>query len=98
ILMVASEAHPFSKTGGLADVATALTQALGRLGHDVTLLTPRYSTVAAGEKRDHMRVFLANAWFDGDLYEVALGENARALLVDCPELYDRDGIYAEQNT
>ena len=42
ILMIASEAQPFSKTGGLADVATALPRALGRLGHDVTLITPRY--------------------------------------------------------
>ena len=40
--MVASEAQPFSKTGGLADVATALPKALGKLGHDVTLITPRY--------------------------------------------------------
>jgi hypothetical protein len=41
ILMVASEAQPFSKTGGLADVATSLPRALGRLGHDVTVVTPR---------------------------------------------------------
>ncbi len=48
ILMIASEAQPFSKTGGLADVATALPKALGRLGHDVTLVTPRYSGIADG--------------------------------------------------
>src|SRR5688500_4950635 len=36
ILMVASEAHPFAKTGGLAEVAAALPEALGRLGHQVT--------------------------------------------------------------
>ena len=41
ILVIASEAYPFSKTGGLADVATALSKALGRLGHEVTLVTPR---------------------------------------------------------
>ena len=38
--MIASEAAPFSKTGGLADVASALPRALGRLGHEVTLFTP----------------------------------------------------------
>src|SRR5688572_9011599 len=48
ILMLASEAQPFSKTGGLADVATALPKALGRLGHDVTLITPRYRGVTDG--------------------------------------------------
>ena len=43
--MIASEAQPFSKTGGLADVAAALPKALGRLGHDVTVITPRYRGV-----------------------------------------------------
>jgi starch synthase len=98
ILMVASEARPFSKTGGLADVATALSQALGRLGHDVTLITPRYRGVTAGEQYDRMRVFIANQWIDADLYHAPLGENTRAVLVDCQALYDRDGIYAANNT
>ena len=40
--MVTSEAHPFAKTGGLAEVAAALPAALGRLGHAVTLVLPRY--------------------------------------------------------
>src|SRR6476619_2537522 len=42
ILMVASEVHPYAKTGGLAEVAAALPAALGRLGHRVTLVLPRY--------------------------------------------------------
>src|SRR6185503_5058229 len=42
ILMVASEAHPYAKTGGLAEVAAALPDALARLGHRVTLVLPRY--------------------------------------------------------
>jgi len=33
ILMVTSEAVPFAKTGGLADVAGALPAALQQLGH-----------------------------------------------------------------
>ena len=35
ILMVASEALPFAKTGGLGDVLAALPHALARLGHHV---------------------------------------------------------------
>ena len=45
ILMVASEALPFVKTGGLADVTGALATALGRLGHEVTLVVPLYREV-----------------------------------------------------
>ncbi len=96
--MVASEAHPFSKTGGLADVATSLTAALGRLGHRVTLFTPRYRGVTAGDVVGPIRAYAAGHWFDADLYEVPLGEQTRVMLVDCPPLYDRAGIYAEQNT
>lgn len=98
ILMVASEAQPFSKTGGLADVTTSLAQALGRLGHEVTVFTPRYRGIDAGEKYGHVRAFVANQWFDADLYEARLGEHALAMLVDCPAFYDRAGLYAEQNT
>ena len=47
VLFVASEAAPFAKTGGLADVAGALPGALSRLGCDVTLVTPAYRDVFA---------------------------------------------------
>jgi starch synthase len=97
VLMVASEARPFSKTGGLGDVTTALATALGRLGHSVTLFTPRYRGVTAGEKRDSVRAYTANRWFDADLFEVPLADNVRAMLVDCPPLYDRPSLYAENN-
>ncbi|MDN5940614.1 MAG: glycogen synthase GlgA, partial [Nitrospira sp.] len=40
--MVSSEAVPYAKTGGLADVAGALPLELAKLGHDVILLLPRY--------------------------------------------------------
>src|SRR5438552_18823202 len=45
VLVVASEASPFAKTGGLGDVAGALPQALHALGHDVRVLIPRYRDV-----------------------------------------------------
>ena len=42
IVSVSSEIAPFSKTGGLADVARSLPKALNRLGHDVIAITPLY--------------------------------------------------------
>ncbi|HSL05857.1 MAG TPA: glycogen/starch synthase, partial [Nitrospiraceae bacterium] len=42
LLMVSSEAVPYAKTGGLADVAGALPLELAKLGHDVILLLPHY--------------------------------------------------------
>jgi starch synthase len=93
--MVASEARPFSKTGGLADVAGSLSRALGRLGHDVTVVTPRYRGVAGGEWKGTVRAHVAGHWFEAGMLETPLGPNARAVLVDCPPLFDRGGIYAE---
>jgi starch synthase len=43
IVLAASEAVPFFKTGGLADVAGALTKALADCGHEVTLIIPDYT-------------------------------------------------------
>jgi len=42
ILFAASEMVPFSKTGGLADVAGALTKTLSEQGHEVTAVVPFY--------------------------------------------------------
>lgn len=42
ILLAASEAVPYFKTGGLADVAGALPDALAAAGHDVMLALPAY--------------------------------------------------------
>lgn len=45
ILLASSEVVPFSKTGGLADVAAALPKALAQLGHDVSVVVPNYPQV-----------------------------------------------------
>ncbi|MHB9296140.1 Glycogen synthase [Pillotina sp. SPG140] len=42
ILMAASEATPLAKTGGLADVVSALSLNLAKEGHDVRIILPRY--------------------------------------------------------
>ena len=45
VLVIASEGVPYIKTGGLADVIGALPQALRRLGHDVKVVLPRYTSI-----------------------------------------------------
>lgn len=45
IASVASEVAPYSKTGGLADVAKSLPKALANLGHKVFIITPYYSFI-----------------------------------------------------
>ena len=47
IAFVSSEVHPYSKTGGLADVAGALPAALARIGLKVLVISPWYSSLKA---------------------------------------------------
>ncbi len=45
ILFLASEVAPFLKTGGLADVAGSLPQAIKAQGHDVRVVMPQYKNI-----------------------------------------------------
>ena len=58
ILFAASEVAPFIKTGGLADVAGSLPQALARLGHDVRVILPLYERI--GEEWRSQMTFSAS--------------------------------------
>jgi starch synthase len=93
--MVASEVLPCSKTGGLADVAAALPRALARLGHEVIVFTPKYRGVRDGRVVHRGTVTLGGYRRDYALHEIPFGDGARILLVDCPDLYDRAGLYHE---
>jgi len=42
ILLASSEVHPYSKTGGLADMVGALAKTLARDGHRAGVVTPLY--------------------------------------------------------
>lgn len=97
VLMIASEAQPFSKTGGLADVVGALPRALARLGHEVTVVTPRYHGIDVGERTATVSVRVGRLAFDVDLLETTVEPGARVLFADCPPLYARPGIYNEHN-
>ena len=42
VLIVSPEVAPFARAGELADFAGSLAVSLGRLGHDVRVMTPKY--------------------------------------------------------
>ena len=93
--MIVSEALPYSKTGGLGDVGGALPSALARLGCAVTLVIPRYRGVDDGDEVVTLR---AGAWPGSPELRVVQrlhDDGVRVWLVDCPEYFDRAGIYGD---
>jgi starch synthase len=98
VLIIGSEAVPFAKTGGLADVLGALPPALARLGWDVTLAMPRYRGVTAGSLVDRFPVPGGGYVRDVGFFEADLQHAARALLIDCPDLFDREALYEVDST
>ena len=59
VLLVASEANPFIKTGGLGDVVGALPKALSKKGVDVRVVIPKYK----GIREDLKNKFSFVKWF-----------------------------------
>ncbi len=53
ILFVTSEVVPFVKTGGLADVSSALPQTLQEMGHQVRIVVPKYGAIDERKYKIH---------------------------------------------
>ncbi len=104
IVVAASEAIPYAKTGGLADVTGALPQELAKLGHDVILLLPRYRSL--DESGRHFRVIArlpvptprgdTEAVIEEDIVEIAGNTSMRVWALRQDKYFDRAGLYQEQ--
>jgi len=100
ILVVASEAVPFAKTGGLADVAGALPRELIRLGHEVRLVLPRYGSIdgaAHGLKEwGRLAVPTASGVVSAVVEEGRLpGSDVQVFTIGHAPFFDRQGLYGE---
>lgn len=101
ILQVASEVHPYSKSGGLADMVGALSRTLAFKGHPVDVVTPAYRGIrkrfpAIKEANWRFGLWMGNQLMHGEflLHEVAPGH--KIWFVDRPEFFDRTGLYNDR--
>jgi len=98
IVIVASEVTPFSKTGGLADVAGALPKALARLGAKVSVFSPYYPSVTQ-VKGLELKTKISNLPVKvGERIKIAKLYHKRQPSVDFffvanPEYFDREYLY-----
>lgn len=107
IVFASSEAVPFSKTGGLADVATALPKALAQLGHDVSLITPYYPQVIQRNGNEippieptphHLHITVGPKRVEGRVLKSQLPcSNINVYLIEQRDYFDRSGLYVEND-
>jgi len=98
VLFVASEATPFAKSGGLADVAGSLPRALRLLGHDVQVVIPGYpqidkAPVIPRKAPQSVEITLEGVPRRASLKQ-AVYDGVPYWFIDTPDLYQRDGLYS----
>jgi starch synthase len=96
-----SEAVPFAKTGGLADVSGALPAAVAKLGAEVKMFMPLYDSIRvddygfvfSGELAD-LQVPIGGRMQHVNVFYGHLPESTvEVYLIDCPHYYHRGTVY-----
>src|SRR5690348_5223870 len=94
VLFVTAELYPLAKSGGLADVSSALPLALARRGVDVRILLPGYPSALRGLVNPRVEARL-DSLLGVENITLVSGQSANSQvpvwLVDAPSLYRRDG-------
>ena len=101
LAIAASEASPFAKTGGLADVIGALPKALNALGCEVKVFMPKYSTIDEAKYDLHyehgigeMPIRVGGTAWAVHVQRCKLpGSAVDFYFIDCPHFFHRGRIY-----
>jgi len=98
IAMIVSEANPFAKTGGLADVSAALSLALERLGHQVTLIIPAYRSALQGgfklqDSGTNFSVPLSDRLEPAAVLQSKIGDSVTVYIIRADKYFDREFLY-----
>lgn len=97
VLYVASEAVPFIKTGGLADVAGSLPKALVAEGVDARVVLPKYGSIPGKykEQMEHVAdISIPVSWRQkyAGVDKIEL-DGVTYYFIDNEEYFNRDGLY-----
>lgn len=96
VAVLSAEAVPYSKTGGLGDVAGALPKALKKVGVDSVLITPCYLQTK-GEYLWQTAIDDLQVDWRGTIYRAKAfyseANGSPTFLIDAPEYFHRSSIY-----
>ena len=101
ILMATSEAVPFAKTGGLADVCGSLPRELARLGHETRVIMPAYPSIYRSgqpitETEIHIEVPVGQKVVSGRVLTSHLPDSeVPVYFIEQPNYFDREGLYGQ---
>ncbi|MGB5258049.1 MAG: glycogen synthase, partial [Woeseiaceae bacterium] len=103
ICLASSELTPLAKTGGLADVNSALSAYLNDAGHDIRALIPFYSNMTRNglkiepvDNLQNLSITVGSSSFRYSIDVTTLPATGLPVyLLRCPALYDRPGIYTQ---
>lgn len=104
IALISPEFYPLAKTGGLADVAGALSKALSRLGHQVAVFLPNYRGIQTKYNPQQVsvkpvQISIGDKQVEAKLKELSLpGNQSKICLVDSPLYFDRQELYRDPRT
>lgn len=100
IFIVASEAVPFAKTGGLADIVGALPKTLADAGEDVSIIIPLYGKKIDKKKfairplrEVEVEVLVGKDLVKGEVFFCELQEGVKVYFISQPAYFDRDELY-----
>ncbi len=96
VAVLSAEAVPYSKTGGLGDVAGALPKALRQVGVDALLITPLYQqtkeNLIGNLAIDDLRVDWRGREFRAQVF-YSEANGSPTFLIHAPEMFFRSSIY-----
>jgi starch synthase len=104
VLIAASEAYPFAKTGGLGDVVGALPAALERLGHQPVVMLPAYSDIRRArlpieDTGLEYSVAMGGKSVRGGLLRGTMpGSNVPIYFIKQDDYFARPALYGEKNS
>lgn len=98
ILMVTAETVPFAKTGGLADMVSALAIQLTKMGHDVKIVMPRYYKIDRSKLtllEGPMAIAAGQSETWSAVYTTTMPgcDKLSVYFIDHEQCFGRDGIY-----